>query len=101
MRIKSYYASSVEDGMAMARAELGPDAMLVNSRRTSPETRHLGDYEVVIVTDLAAAAAVASQPAALPASGEQARRGATGDRLSADLAQLKKELEGIDRESGV
>ena len=56
MRIRSYYANSVEDGMAMARADLGPDAMLVNSRRTSPETRHLGDYEVVIVTDLAAAA---------------------------------------------
>src|ERR1039458_2472960 len=97
MRIKSYYANSVEDGMAMARAELGPDAMLVNSRRTSPETRHLGDYEVVIVTDLAAAAEGASQPAALPASGEQARRGATGDRLSADVAQLKKELEGMRR----
>jgi flagellar biosynthesis GTPase FlhF len=77
MRIKSYYANSVEDGMAMARAELGPDAMLVNSRRTPPETRHLGGYEVVIVTDLAAAEEVAAPPAALPASGG---RRATGCR---------------------
>ena len=97
MRIKSYYANSVEDGMAMARTELGPDAMLVSSRRTSPETRHLGDYEVVIVTDLAAAAEVASPLTALPASGGPARRGAGDDRLSADVAQLKKELEGMRR----
>ena len=97
MRIKSYYANSVEDGMAMARAELGPDAMLVNSRRTSPETRHLGDYEVVIVTDLAAAVEIAAPPTAMPASGGPARRVASGDRLSAEIAQLKKELEGMRR----
>src|ERR1035441_4072923 len=100
MRIKSYYASSVEDGMAMAGAELGQDAMLVNSRRTSPETRHLGDYEVVIVTDLAAAVEIAAPPTAMPASGGPARRVASGDRLSAEIAQLKKELEGMRREIG-
>ena len=96
MRIKSYYANSVEDGMAMARAELGPDAMLVNSRRTSPEMRHLGDYEVVIVTDLATAE-IASPPLGLSASGGLARRVAAGDRLSVEVAQLKKELEGMRR----
>src|ERR1039457_1944293 len=95
MRIKSYYANSVEDGMAMARAELGPDAMLVNSRRTSPETRHLAEYEVVIVTDLAAAVETAAPPTAMPATGGPARRVASGDRLSAEIAQLKKELEGM------
>jgi flagellar biosynthesis protein FlhF len=97
MRIKSYYANSVEDGMAMARAELGPDAMLVNSRRTSPETGHLGEYEVVIVTDLAAAAEMASPPGAMPASGGPASRPAAGDRLAVEVAQLKKELEGMRR----
>jgi len=96
MRIKSYYANSVEDGMAMARTEMGPDAMLVNSRRTSPETRHLGDYEVVIVTDLAAAE-IASPPAAMPAFGGPARRLAAGDPLSVEVGQLKKELEGMRR----
>ncbi len=96
MRIKSYYANSVEDGMAMARAELGPDAMLVNSRRTSPEARNLGEYEVVIVTDLAAAAEVASLPAALPPSGGPARRPA-GGQLAVEVAQLKRELEEMRR----
>jgi len=96
MRIKSYYANSVEDGMAMARTELGPDAMLVNSRRTPAETRHLGEYEVVIVTDLATAE-IASLPAAMTASGGPARRVAAGDPLSVEVAQLKKELEGMRR----
>ena len=97
MRIKSYYANSVEDGMAMARTELGPEAMLVNSRRTSTETRHLGEYEVVIVTDLAAAAELDESAVMLPPTGTPGGRAPRGDRLSADVAQLKKELEGMRR----
>jgi flagellar biosynthesis protein FlhF len=45
--MKSYFATTVEAAMVLARQELGPDAMLVNSRRTSPENRHFGEYEVV------------------------------------------------------
>ena len=33
MKLKSYFANSVENAMAMAREELGPDAMLVNVGR--------------------------------------------------------------------
>ena len=51
MKIKSYYSPSVEDAIAQARQELGPEAMLVNSRHTAPEARHLGEYEVIFVTD--------------------------------------------------
>ena len=47
MKIKSYFASSVEQAIQEARQELGTDAMLITSRRSSPETRHLGAYEVV------------------------------------------------------
>ena len=47
MKIKSYFAPTVEDAMAMARRELGPEAMLVNSRRAPPEPRGRGEYEVV------------------------------------------------------
>ena len=47
MKIKSYYSRTGEDAMAAARQEMGPDAMLVNSRKTPPEARHLGEYEVV------------------------------------------------------
>src|SRR3974377_385259 len=47
MKIKSYYSRTVEDAIASARQEMGPEAMLVNSRKAPPEGRHLGEYEVV------------------------------------------------------
>ena len=48
MKIKSYFARTVEASMAAARQELGPDAMLLNSRKTPLESRHLGEYEVAL-----------------------------------------------------
>src|SRR5258708_39416963 len=50
MRLKSYFAGTVESAICLARQEMGEDAMLVNSRRTLPETRHLGAYEVVFAS---------------------------------------------------
>jgi len=47
MFVKSYFASSVDEGMAQARADMGVDALLLNSREAPAEARHLGDYEVV------------------------------------------------------
>lgn len=47
MRIKSYFASSVEQAIQEARKDLGPEAMLITSRRSSPQSQHLGAYEVV------------------------------------------------------
>jgi flagellar biosynthesis protein FlhF len=47
MRLKTYFASGVDAAMNMARAELGPDAMLVHSKRTTPENLELGAFEVV------------------------------------------------------
>lgn len=48
MRIKSYFAKSVDEAMVQARAELGNDALLLNSRKSEggkPE-----NYEVVFGT---------------------------------------------------
>jgi flagellar biosynthesis protein FlhF len=92
MNLKSYFANTVEDAMAMAREELGSDAMLVNSRKASLDARHLGAYEVVFVTDMpapeydqtSATVAAHSKPPA-------------NDRLSQQMAELKKELEGMRR----
>lgn len=47
MKIKSYFAASVEAAISQAKQELGEDAMLMNSRKSMPEARHLGEYEVV------------------------------------------------------
>ena len=47
MRLKSYYAGTVEGAIAQARQELGDDVMLIHSHRTALEFAHLGAYEVV------------------------------------------------------
>ena len=47
MTLKSYFALSVDAAIERARLELGPEAMLLNSRKLSPEQSHLGAYEVV------------------------------------------------------
>ncbi len=47
MKIKSYFAGSVEAAITQAKQELGVEAMLMNSRKSLPEARHLGEYEVV------------------------------------------------------
>jgi len=45
--VKSYFAASIEAAMEQAQGELGPDALLLQSREAPPEARHLGPYEVV------------------------------------------------------
>jgi flagellar biosynthesis protein FlhF len=47
IRVKSYFATSIPDAIDLARKELGPDALLLNSRQAPPEARHLGPIEVV------------------------------------------------------
>lgn len=53
MRLKSYFAATVEEAMTLASKELGGDAMLVYSREASPEARYLGQYEVVFADGVA------------------------------------------------
>jgi flagellar biosynthesis protein FlhF len=65
--------------------------MLVNSRKSSLDARHLGAYEVVFVTEMPPGDT--EEPSAA-APGQQ--RGA-GDWLAQQMAELKKELEGVRR----
>jgi flagellar biosynthesis protein FlhF len=97
MKIKSYYSRTVEDAMAAARQEMGPDAMLVNSRKAPPEVRHLGEYEVVFANG-AGAAAPAEATLRLPGELREATpvpQAPASNRLSSEVAELKKELEGM------
>lgn len=89
MRLKSYFSATVEGAMATARQELGPDAMLLNSRPAPAEARHLGDYEVVFATELP------SDDASAPGPGSGPVGDVLGERLSLEIAELKKELEGM------
>src|SRR5437016_3284793 len=46
MRIKSYFAGSIDQAIAQARAELGVEAMLVHTRKLDQDASHPGGYEV-------------------------------------------------------
>ena len=82
MRIKSFYAGSVEAAVGLARREMGDDAMLVESRRAPLEARHLGEYEVVCALVPEAGAAPAPEPAA-----------AADPRLAVELAEMRRQLD--------
>jgi|1186.fasta_scaffold187674_2 hypothetical protein len=51
MRIKSYFAPSVQAAIALARKEFGDCVTLVTSHVTSLDNRHLGEYEVVFAIE--------------------------------------------------
>jgi flagellar biosynthesis protein FlhF len=86
MKIKSYFSDTVETAMSLARQELGADAMLVHSKRAQPESRHLGEYEVVF--------AVEDGPAAhLSGGANPAGRDPGLDRLADDIASMRKQIE--------
>ena len=84
MRIKSFYANTVEGAVSLARREMGEDAMLVESRKAPLDARHLGEYEVVC---------------ALVPEADPARKGAPEDtsvqdaRLSREMAEMRRQLE--------
>jgi len=92
MKIKSFFSHTIEDAIAQARQEWGPEAMLVHSRKAAPEARHLGEYEVVFADGAprsggqASSTPVESAPAAPP-----------GDRVAVEVAALKKQLESMRR----
>ena len=89
MRLKSYFAGTVESAICLARQEMGGDAMLVNSRRTLPESRHLGAYEVVFAAaqdsgrHLAAAAAQAQT---------EERSKPQSPTLASEVAEIRRQL---------
>src|ERR1700722_18606992 len=88
MKIKSYFASSVEQAIQEARQELGTDAMLITSRRSSPETRSLGAYEVVFGLNAASNLSGARQRPSAPSAD-------LSKDLSGELQHLRAQLQEI------
>jgi flagellar biosynthesis protein FlhF len=92
MRIKSFFASSVEQAIQEARQEMGPDAMLITSRRSAPESRSLGAYEVVF--GLQSNATRSAAPASSRPRAAQHLAAQPSD-LSIELQNLRAQLEEI------
>jgi flagellar biosynthesis protein FlhF len=70
---------------------MGPEAMFVNSKTTSMESRHLGAYEVVCALD------TESQLPEEPRSGSRPERSAAPpvDKLSQEVSELKQQMERL------
>jgi flagellar biosynthesis protein FlhF len=95
--VKSFFADTVQAAMETARRELGPDALLLDTKPAPPEARNLGQYEVVFGEYIDV---VASQPAARslphnpsPAAALPSGRGEARDILS-HLSQLVRQRRG-------
>jgi flagellar biosynthesis protein FlhF len=91
MRLKSYFSGTVEAAMELARKELGEDALLVHSRPATPETRHLGAYEVVFGSTSSAS----GNPVNTPAEVVSAPEPSGADHVRRDLADMKREIERL------
>ncbi len=88
MTLKSYYTKDIKSALILARQELGPEAMLVHSRKAPPEAQHLGECEVVFA--LAPPAGGQAQikteaPRAVPSDGY--------GRLASEVAEVRRQLE--------
>jgi len=97
MKMKSYFADSVEAAVERARAELGPEALLVYSREAPPEARRLGSYEVVFAeapSEGRAAAAVGERGGAASSGSSTAdgRKAVAGVELAAELRELRRQV---------
>ncbi len=92
MKLKSYFSGTVEAAMELARQELGGEALLVNARPSTPETRYLGAYEVVFGIPPRQIRAAAQSAFQAPATQAPAP-----DKLADEIAGLKREFERMMR----
>jgi flagellar biosynthesis protein FlhF len=92
VRLKSYFCSSVEEALKQARLELGPDAMLVQTRKAPPEARHLGECEVVFALEQATAPAAGPEP---PVEVPAIEAPGGFNRLSTEMAEMRRQIERI------
>ena len=82
--------------MSEARNEFGPEAMLMNSRKSLPDSRHLGEYEVVFACPKTTDTGVPDSVA-----GELGAAQSTPNALVKEIADLRRQLErmasGVNR----
>jgi flagellar biosynthesis protein FlhF len=112
MKLKSFFANTVEEAIRLARQELGPDAMLVNSKRSEVEARHLGCYEIVVCAETQPSGSSdehgrerrrdLAPERGKESRGESKQGGARAvaatlpvDKLSQDVSELKQRLEKL------
>ena len=100
MRLKSYFAETVESALEQARKELGPEAMLIYSREALPEARYLGRYEVVLAQPGEDRRGAVPPPDARTEAPIEPSRNAPPEpqvaRLAREVAWLKGQIERLN-----
>jgi len=99
MKIKSYFAKTVDEAISKARVELGSDALLLNTRKIA-DTGTGSGYEVVMGV---AGSASVSKPAAVPApkrppAAETAApqtRSEAQTEVTADMQRLRAQMDEL------
>src|SRR5579871_823458 len=91
MKLKSYFAESVDAALSQASRDLGPDAVLLNSRRTNADHKQLGEYEVVC--------GVTNEPPSDPGStaphADAAAKTDDLDQLAHEILGLRQQIERL------
>jgi len=98
MQSKTYFASSVQAAMDVARRELGPDAMLVTSRPAPDDVRAFGRLEVTFAWDPDAAVPDPEKPLALEkprASADSGQRRGDSGRADSGLEDIRLEISAL------
>lgn len=93
MKLKSYFAPTVEAAVEQARREMGPDAVIVESRKAPPEARSFGTYEVVCALFAPGEEVTSTLPESLGRI-ENPQPGVP-DLLSRELGQLRRQIEEL------
>src|ERR1051325_4258780 len=89
MRIKSFFAASVDQAIAQARAELGVEAMLLHTRKLDQDASYPGGYEVAF--GVAGDPATAIEPVDLSPSKRSPQQDVAGElsRLHAQMDEIR------------
>ncbi|MDP8989260.1 MAG: hypothetical protein M3N41_04175 [Acidobacteriota bacterium] len=99
MRIKSYFAKSVDQAMAQAREELGEEAMLLNTRKAPAGHPSGMNYEVifgVVSTGVASAGVAGEAPVSVAAPRVESKvENATPEAHALGLEQLHRQIDEI------
>ena len=94
MRIKSYFAKSVDQAMAQAREELGPEALLLNTRKAPADQFDGGGYEVIFGLAGEPRAVASSVPPIIAPSADGLESRAP-QQFAAELGRLHDQIDEI------
>jgi flagellar biosynthesis protein FlhF len=101
MKIKSYFAKTVDEAISKARVELGSEALLLNTRKIADNGMGAG-YEVVMGVAGSAPAAKVATPVPTPKSAPPPPAAAVPPRLPAppnevanDMAKLRAQMDEL------